>query len=78
MRSRLSQASIIELTQGADESEGDAAGTRCGLADLVDDADAAFTAESEPGDRASMWDATTGRPTGRGCRSARCLHRRPV
>ncbi|KAH8074056.1 kinase kinase kinase [Aureococcus anophagefferens] len=56
-------ASIIELTQGADESEGDAAGTRCGLADLVDDADAAFTAESEPGDRASMWDATTGRPT---------------
>ncbi|KAK7250111.1 MAP kinase kinase kinase [Aureococcus anophagefferens] len=63
MRSRLSQASIIELTQGADESEGDAAGTRCGLADLVDDADAAFTAESEPGDRASMWDATTGRPT---------------
>ena len=29
----------------------------------MDDADAAFTAESEPGDRASMWDATTGRPT---------------
>ncbi|KAH8062170.1 kinase kinase kinase [Aureococcus anophagefferens] len=60
---RANAASIIELTQGADESEGDAAGTRCGLADLVDDADAAFTAESEPGDRASMWDATTGRPT---------------